>query len=178
MNRMIPVVALSTALVSLSGCDHPTADGPPSIRLGDSVCAQCNMIISSESWATATIVEGPRGPEPRLFDDFNCQVNFEVENPDAIILARWSHCYTTSKWIPTESAHFLMSSELRAPMGSQVAAFSSRSHADETQTSLTGNVMTFEVAWKRLGFAGACCHNESEENQTGEKEHHDASQDH
>ncbi len=173
MTRTIPVVSLSIALASLLGCDKQAADGPPSVRLGDSVCVQCNMIISDERWATATMVEGPRGPEARLFDDFNCQVNFEVEHPESTILARWSHDHGTREWISTESAHFLMSPSLRTPMGSQIAAYASLDEANEAETELSGDVVAFEVAWKRLGFAGGCCHAEAAETQHAEGEHPD-----
>jgi nitrous oxide reductase accessory protein NosL len=154
---MIPVTGLACML---AGCDAPSADGPPEIRLGDSVCDECNMIISDQRWATATVVEGPRGPEPLLFDDFNCQVNHEVEHPELVVLARWSFSHATSEPVRTEDAMFLMSPNLRTPMGSKAAAFSSSSEAQAAQAELTGDVMAFDVAWKRFGFAGACCHTE------------------
>jgi len=131
------------------------------------------MIISDERWATATMVEGPRGPEARLFDDFNCQVNFEVENPDATILARWSRSHATREWIRTEGAHFLISPNLRTPMASHIAAFASHAEAYRAQQELTGDVVAFDVAWKRLGFAGACCHAEGPDATGDEQEHRD-----
>jgi len=167
------VVALLAGFTSLSGCEQQAADGPPAVRIGDSVCEQCNMIISDERWATATIVEGPRGPEPRLFDDFNCQVNYEVEHPDLEVLARWSHSHDAREWIRTEGAHFLMSARLRTPMASKVAAFGSKSDAEAAKTELTGDVMTFDAAWKRLGFAGACCPADEADTSTPAEERHD-----
>lgn len=142
-------------LASIAGCDRQVSDGPPVIRLGDSVCDQCDMIISDDRWATATIIEGPRGPEPRLFDDFNCQVNHQVEHPELAILARWSHDHATSEWLPTEQAWFLISPGLRTPMGSKAAAFSSPTVAETAKAELDGEVMAFEIAWERLGFVGA-----------------------
>lgn len=160
MRLAIPTLigTVLSGLGALVGCGGQSADGPPSIRLGDSVCDECNMIISDERWATATVVEGPRGPEPRMFDDFNCQVNYEVSHEDGAILARWSHSHPTRQWIPTEQAVFLMSPHLRTPMGSKTAAFGSRTEAEAAQAELTGEVMDFEIAWKRLGFTGTCVH--------------------
>jgi nitrous oxide reductase accessory protein NosL len=154
MNRICLALRFVVALSLLSGCDNQVSGGPPTVRLGDSVCVQCNMIISDERWATATMVEGPRGPEARLFDDFNCQVNYEVENPDVPILARWSRSHATREWVRTEDAHFLISPNLRTPMASKVAAFASLSEADEANAELTGDVVSFEAAWRHLGFAG------------------------
>jgi len=173
MRPCLLISALLTTVLLLVGCSEQAADAPPAVRLGDSVCDQCNMIISDERWATATVVEGPRGPEARLFDDFNCQVNYEIEHPDAEVLARWSHSHTTHDWIRTESAHFLMSPNLRTPMGSKAAAFASAAEAEAAETELDGDVMLFEVAWSRLGFTGACCDTEHNDRSEPRKEHSD-----
>lgn len=142
--------AVSLLAFALSGCGGQETDGPPAVRLGDSVCDQCNMIISDVRWATATIVDGPRGGEARLFDDFNCQVNYERKHPKQTVLARWSHNHATSEWIGTETATFLISPEIRSPMGSRMAAFGS---ATEAEAVFAGETVDFATAWARLGSA-------------------------
>lgn len=138
-------------LATLGGCERPETDGPPTVYLGDSVCAQCNMIISDERWATSTVVAAPRGPDPRLFDDFNCQVAYEAEHPELDILERWSHSHATRQWIRTEEASFLVSPKLRTPMGSKAAAFAAAPEAETARRELDGDVMDFEALWARLG---------------------------
>lgn len=165
-------ILLLAPLAALSACDPESAGGPPEVRLGDSVCQQCNMIISDDRWATATIIEGPRGPEPRVFDDFNCQVNYENERPDAVVVARWAHDFDTREWIRTENSRFLMSPALRSPMGSKVAAFATKAAATDAQRQLRGDLMTFDVAWRRLGHASKNCHTEEAETQSPVQEHH------
>ena len=161
-------------LCGLSSCEREAADGPPSIRLGESVCVECDMIISDERFATATIVEGPRGPEPRLFDDFNCQVNYESSHPEEEIITRWSHDYHTVEWLPTVDAYFLCSSGLRTPMASNAAAFSAESGADALASELGGDTMRFETLWKRLSVnGGSCAHDSNHTNTTPEKEQTD-----
>jgi copper chaperone NosL len=145
--KKLNIVVLAAAAMAVLGCDNKTAEGPPSVRLGDSVCASCNMIISDERWATSTIVDGSRGPEPRLFDDFNCQVDFETKHTDLKILARWSHCHLTQDWIHTEQAFFLVSPELRTPMGSGLAAFEESANAEAAAVNLGASVMKFDKAW-------------------------------
>lgn len=157
---MLPVIALS-----LPGCEKQDADGPPSIRLGDSLCVQCNMIICDARWATATVVDGPRGPEPRLFDDFNCQVNYEIEHPKSTVHSRWSHCHATRQWIRTEDAHFVSSPRMRTPMASRVAAFTSTAEAEPVRSDLGGELMTFKEAWHLLGYSGPCCQGDVDEEQ-------------
>jgi len=151
MNSPVRIALFLVLLVSLAGCGGEVGDGPPVVRLGETVCDQCNMIISDERWATATIVDGPRGPEARLFDDFNCQVAHEAEHPDQKVHARWSHSHATNEWQRTEEATFLSSPSLRTPMGSGFAAFGSRAEAEAAQAELTGDVMSFDAAWTRLG---------------------------
>lgn len=163
---------LVTSIAALAACDPQGADGPPEVRLGDSVCDQCNMIISDERWATATIVDGLRGPEPRLFDDFNCQVNYESEHPDAAIFARWAHDFDTRAWVRAEEARFLMSPALRSPMGSKIAVFATQRAAEDAEDQLSGDLMTFDVAWRRLGHASATCHNDTTEADSPTEEHH------
>ncbi len=169
--KAICVPLVVAGVVSLSGCGERNDAGPPTIRLGDSVCDECNMIISDERWATATIVAGPRGSEPRLFDDFNCQVGYEVEHTNTEILARWSHDHATGEWVSTEQAFFLISGELRTPMGSMVAAFTSEPGAEAASLEWPGEVLTFEAAWKRLGFVEARIHTDGVMALPAEQEH-------
>lgn len=154
MKRRITTSVVALPLLSISGCDRGAADGPPALRLGEDVCVQCNMIISDVRWATATVVEGLRGSEAKLFDDFNCQVNYEVEHQDIIILDRWSHDHATSQWIPTSQATFLFAERLRTPMGSRTAAFERAEAADQAASDVPGDILNFGAAWKRLGYVG------------------------
>lgn len=150
-----PAIAAVALLAPLAACDRAAPDGPPQVLLGESVCEYCNMIVSDDRWATATMVEGPRGPEPRLFDDFNCQVDYENAHPELRVLARWSHCHKTREWLHTEHGTFLMSPRLRTPMSSKVAAFARASEAETSRTELTGDVMGFAALWKQLGSTDA-----------------------
>lgn len=146
------IFIVSMLAFTLPGCGGQASDGPPEVRMDDSVCDQCNMIISDARWATATIVEGPRGGEARLFDDFNCQVKYELKHDDLAVLARWSHSHVTREWIDTETAMFLTSPEIRSPMGSRTAAFGSAAEAAES--AFVGETVDFTTAWARLGGAG------------------------
>lgn len=143
------VIAFAITL-PLAACDETPTDGPPTVRLAHDLCAECNMIISDERWATATIVEGPRGPEPRLFDDFNCQVRYEHTNPDVSIITRWSHDHDSLEWITTDSAVFLSSESIMTPMGSGMAAFTSENLAVSPLHSESTKTLTFAEAWDAL----------------------------
>lgn len=150
-------IAAMAACVLLAGCDQQAADQPPRIDIGNSVCDACNMIISDERWATATIVQGPRGPEPLLFDDFNCQVRYEAGHPELLILARWSHDQKSCEWFPTEQGSFVTSPKLRTPMGSMTAAYQSRAAAEAAGAELDCGVMAFDAAWSQLAVGTKSC---------------------
>ena len=147
MTRLVIGLSVSALLL---GCGGESADAPPTVLLGESICAECGMILSDERFATATIIDGERGPEARLFDDFNCQAIYESSHLEEPIVARWSHDYTTRAWLHTEHAVFVRSPRLMAPMASDVAAVSSRSAAEALAKDVEGEILTFEAAWSQL----------------------------
>lgn len=143
-------LALAGLFTILAGCGGQPADGPPAVQIGDTLCDECNMIISDDRFVTSAIIDSPRGAEARLFDDFICQVNYESERPDLRVLGRWSRNYNTSEWLETETAVFVMSPQLRTPMASQAAAVETMDEAERLQATVEGDIVHFETAWTRL----------------------------
>lgn len=147
LSRCALLVSVVVTALSLTACSRDD-EGPPSIRLGDSPCTYCNMIISDERFATATVIESDRGPEPLLFDDFICQLDYEKAHPDLTIVTHWSHDYNTLAWFPTAEAFFVKSEEIHAPMASHLAAFQSKEDADKFAEQTGGQTVTFESVWE------------------------------
>jgi len=151
MNRIkCTGLVFALTMLALPGCDRQTADRPPTVNLGESACHECGMIISDARFACATVVEAPRGPEARLFDDFNCQAIHEREQPELLIVTRWFCDFTTSEWIRTENAVFLSSTELRTPMASGAAAFSSEAAALNAREQVGGELMDRQALFDTL----------------------------
>jgi len=144
------IALMPTAVFLLVACDRPDPEGPPSIAYGSDACAECNMIISDQRRATATVVRGPRGPEPLLFDDFNCQVDHEAARPKLDIIGRWSHDHGSLEARRCHAARFVPSPEIRSPMGSHAAAFASQTAAERAADRLGGSVTTYEQAREAL----------------------------
>ncbi len=142
-----PLGALLIGL-TLTGCGSETNDGPPAIRYGDSMCIECGMIISDERFATATIVEGDRGNEPLLFDDFNCQMIFESKHTDLAIVDRWSHDHGSNAWLHMADAWFVQSDQLHTPMASNIASFATQEDATAFAQPIDGAVLDFPSIWK------------------------------
>jgi len=133
--------------MTLPGCGVDSDAGPPNIRYGDSLCIECGMIISDERFATATIIIGDRGNEPMTFDDFNCQMIFESKHTDLTIVDRWSHDHTSSEWISMADAWFVKSDQLRTPMASHIASFTTKPQAETFATPIQGQVLDFKTLW-------------------------------
>ncbi len=152
------------ALLAVSGCTRDTGHGPPTVHLGDDMCAECGMIISDERFACASIVEDEQArPETRLFDDFNCMINHETMNPGTPVLRRWVHDHATLAWLPAGEAAYLCSPNLQTPMASHVAAFTSRGGADSMQSDVGGDVRTFEAIRAAMALNGSCAGHPSRE---------------
>lgn len=149
MNARLTCAAL--ALGALAGCAPDDPGAPPDIVYGDAVCDFCNMIISDERFACATIVLDERARSaPRLFDDLNCQAMDEAARDGETIVARWVHDHATGEWTRAESATFVASPTLRTPMASNTAAFADRARAVEAAQEWGASTLDFAGAWAAL----------------------------
>lgn len=147
-------LALAGAVTFLQACGDTAQEGPPDVDFGNSVCVECGMIVSDARFAAATFVQGPRGRTPLLFDDYNCQANFELANSGVLILDRWCHDYVSALWIPADTAFFVHSGRIRSPMASSLAAFEDHAAANAAAVELTGQILCFED-YTALTRAGA-----------------------
>lgn len=140
--------AASAAALWLTGCGESDPTAPPQITYGVSVCVDCDMIISDERFASATIVQDDRGgATPLLFDDVGDQIRYERAHPDLEILARWVHDYQTKEWVRADAAFYVRSDRLHTPMASGIAAFAREEDARALATELEAEVIGFEAVW-------------------------------
>ncbi|MCA9276992.1 MAG: nitrous oxide reductase accessory protein NosL [Phycisphaerales bacterium] len=145
MQKSTLICSLGVGLSALLqyGCGEVDPAAPPVIRLGDTACTECGMIVSDDRFGTATVINGDRGQETLIFDDFSCQMKFEAKHPDLQIVTRWSRDYGTLEWLHTQNAWFVHASELHTPMASNMAAFKARSDAEKAAQELGGTVCDF-----------------------------------
>lgn len=146
MRRVVPlaIAPIWVMILMLPACSREADHGPPSVNLGDSMCDECGMIVSDERFATASVIMGDRGRKSLIFDDFNCQFNFERKLPELEVITRWSHDYGSSAWIETAKGWFVTSPEIHTPMASSMVFFQSRSDADQFAESVSGTVVSSE----------------------------------
>lgn len=147
------------AACALSGCDRGDPVGPPEVRFGRDECAECKMSVVDERTAAAMRVRTPDGLEDRLFDDFGCLLDMERGQANGDIAERWTRDYASREWMRAEHAWYLFSEKIHTPMGSWIAAYATREAADQAQSDMGGDVLTFDelkarrAAWmeKRYG---------------------------
>ncbi len=140
------IAAPLLATLLLGACRQNDPNDPPAIVYGESICAECGMIITDDRFGVATIVEGQRGAEALLFDDFNCQFNHERDRSDLVIVRRWARDHATRAWLDPDSARFVFAPSLRTPMGSHLAAFATDADAQSFARENSGQAMGLAAA--------------------------------
>lgn len=79
-----------------------------------------------------------------LFDDIGEMLNFSL--PQHSDVRFWVRDMNTKTWLDATTAFFVVNSELHTPMGTGVAALSSRDAADAVAVAQKGKVVGFEQA--------------------------------
>ncbi len=148
MTRSVLFAACFVGIIlTLVGCGERDDDGPPNIYYGDTICEECGMIISDERSATATIITVERGYQALVFDDFNCQMNYEDKHSELLVHDRWSHDCISLEWIRTADAWFVRSPQLRTPMASHLVALLSLTDAKMFAATVDGETIEFKELW-------------------------------
>lgn len=124
--------------VLFAACSQGVATlAPPEIHYGEDVCADCGMIISDPRFAVAFAFEIEPGRYQNVsFDDMGDLVQYLKNNPDKVPAGVWAHDYTSEAWVDAETAWYVVSSEIRSPMGHGVAAFFTQAAAQTLAAEL------------------------------------------
>ncbi len=116
--------------------------GPP-LRLNEDQCAVCAMGIWNPNFAAAVEVQtvGPDGTqrvEVRYYDDMGCLLDDEATNPDRPVRRVWVRDSTpgSARWLDAATAWYLMTTEIKTPMASGIAAFETFRQADRARREL------------------------------------------
>ncbi len=136
--------AILFAAVAVSSCRRAPLAGPPELRIGRDMCAECGMIISEDACAGAALIERDGVQEHALFDDIGCMLDFVHKHAASIrTVESFVRDYAERKWVPSSSSWFLLTDgeHVRTPMASGVIAFSSSSAAHAAQARWGGRVV-------------------------------------
>jgi copper chaperone NosL len=142
---------LGGAVVLVAGCgdEAGAADKPPKITYGEDQCERCKMILAEERFAAGLV---PKQGAAHIFDDPG-ELVMSVQDAGALGEQRaWVHDYDGKQWIDATSAYFVDSHKLVTPMGTGVAAFSTRAAADAFARQNAGTVRDWQqmlTGWKQ-----------------------------
>lgn len=144
--RFLIGAAWATAGAVLAACAPSNAEPtPPAIVYGQDVCDTCGMIISEPKFASALVLEDGSSLK---FDDLGDMFVHHMDHPNLKVKAWFVHDYGTEEWIRGETAFYVASASIKAPMNGGLAAFAQRPEADAFAQQLGGEakVLTFDEA--------------------------------
>ncbi len=145
MKKLPLLLLLLTAL--LAACAQGTPElAPPEIRYGEDVCAECNMIISDERFASAIGYEvAPGRYETASFDDIGDMLDYAANHPDQPPVAWYVHDYESKEWTNATAASYVVTDKVATPMASGIIAFASSERADAMARSLGLDILDWET---------------------------------
>ena len=111
-------------LAGLAACGDKTDTDPRTVHYGEEVCERCKMIISDKRFAAQYITSSG---ESKKFDDIGCMIDDLKEAGERGVspLAVYTADFGTGEWLDAGKAFYLENSELKSPMGYNIAAFGS-----------------------------------------------------
>ncbi|MBY0492241.1 MAG: nitrous oxide reductase accessory protein NosL [Gemmatimonadaceae bacterium] len=130
--------ALLLSLATAIACDSDLRPLVP----GTDACGYCRMTIDDVRFGA--LVKTAKG-RLETFDSIECAASYVATlapalAPQGIWVADFDH---PSHWLDARKARFVQSSQLRSPMGRELAAFS----ADSTEASLAARFGGRSVSW-------------------------------
>lgn len=126
----------------VSACASPPSEPqPPNIAYGRDQCDACGMIISEAKFAAATVTaEG----KTFKFDDVGEMFTYHAKHTELQVRVWFVHDYNSQNWIPGSSAFYVMSKDIKSPMGTGVAAFADKNVAETFAARFNTKVMSFD----------------------------------
>lgn len=136
--KMATVSMAVIAALFLTGCDHQ----PEKIIYGKDNCAECKMTIMDPKFGAEIVTK--KGKIYK-FDDVHCVATFMkrrgVEMND-IHQTLFTDYYNSNEFIKVGSVEFVVSSQLKSPMGGNAAAFKNNSEANKKAAEIEGSKVT------------------------------------
>lgn len=100
-----------------------TTATPPTIRYGEDLCTECNMIISEPRYAAGYAYEISAGRyESLAFDDIGDLLMHMTKHPERKIVAWYVHDYESEAWLDATTAYYVVSAQIASPMGHGISA--------------------------------------------------------
>lgn len=121
---------------------------PKAIEFGKDQCAFCKMNIVDKTHAAQFVTA--KGKQFK-FDAIECLVNYIGQNnEEKIALLLVADYANPGEMTDAETAAYLISTEIKSPMGANLSAFSLKNTAEEFQQKHSGEIFTWETLKQKL----------------------------
>ncbi|MDD3722756.1 MAG: nitrous oxide reductase accessory protein NosL [Lutibacter sp.] len=121
---------------------------PEAIEFGKDQCNFCKMNIVDKMHAAQFVT--PKGKQFK-FDAIECMVNYLDQNSEEktalLLVADYGN---PGEMTDAEKATYLISTEIKSPMGANLSAFSLKNTAEEFQQKNSGEIYTWESVKQKL----------------------------
>ena len=134
---MRPALMAWIVLATMTAGCAATADDAPEIVIDRSACSHCGMLISERLYAAAYQMHGR---DARVFDDIGCLV--AAARKESAGAARfWFHDAVAGTVIAGNGVVFVVSADIRTPMGGGILAYRDTATAAAAATRTRGEVV-------------------------------------
>ena len=141
LNLFIGTVTLFVLLIS---CKVE----PQAIEYGKDQCNFCKMNVVDKTHAAQYVTQ--KGKQFK-FDAIECMVNdLSEKNEESIAILLVADYGNPGEMIDVKMATFLISKEIKSPMGANLSAFSSKNKAEELRQKHGGEIYTWETLKQKL----------------------------
>ncbi len=138
--KKVHITAFAALLCLLFSCDV----APEQINYGNDACHFCKMTIVDQQHASQYVTK--KGKQFK-FDAIECMVNDIAEKgSDEIGIFLVADYQEPGSMTPAKEATYLISKEIKSPMGANLSGFASKEGALTTQKDKGGDLLT----WKEL----------------------------
>ncbi len=138
-----PLIGVVILLVSISCKVEPEA-----IEYGKDQCSFCKMNIVDKTHSAQYVTK--KGKQFK-FDAIECLINdLTDKSEDEMALILTADYGNPGEMIDAKTATFLISKEIKSPMGANLSAFSSKNKAEELQQKHTGEIYSWETLKQKL----------------------------
>ncbi len=148
--RYLLLGALLLLLLAWGCAEGSSTIAPPTIRYGEDLCAECNMVISDPRFAAGYVYEVSEGRYRSLaFDDIGDLLVHMAKHPEHTIIAWYVHDYQSEEWLDATTAYYVVGEQIRTPMNHGIAAYATEAAAAAMAVSLAGEVMDWATLLQR-----------------------------
>lgn len=145
MKQRLWLLCFVVVLLGVACARGQTTATPPTIRYGEDLCAECNMIISDPRYAAGYAHEISAGRyESVAFDDIGDLLAHTAKHPEHHIVAWYVHDFESEEWIDATTAYYVVSDAILSPMGHGITAHAAKADAEEMAQAKQGQLFDWQ----------------------------------